>query len=682
VQNAVELDTEDVHSEIFLSPSLLEMFRVVQEMLGKVSRRTTARAVSMTRRLSYGDELLDLFRGSIQTYSEHVSEFFVEQLEESLSKTLSSQFPAHPHTGSGTGTGRPPCPPIMTLRNAHYISGLWLVLCNQHVAERGIQECSIKGCEYKSFQLNPSTTDLQCAEDESDHVSVASDSFLSLDSDDDDTMVDQWKASKHGQLKDVQQSISSLLLEMVVGVGNSYCAVISTAIEQSAAKGTGSQCGSCLERLEEIFTGELQLLDHQLNRQAFTLVLECTWYSMLRVLEVGVLQTSADWGLMNDDAGAISQILELLSSLWHGNGAGLPSELIHETSARLRSLIRLHSSPVVELETFFSQVTAGESLGAKSFVNSASINLGEMSTKAAPPSQLAHDSIVAFIGFMKSSTTREVGLLELMRLLRQRSGDRGAELLGKEIINYAVDHMQEMLGLENAGTLLTSYSAKLKEYETQGIVFVLTNFIVFTDMFTLSMASSAMQAVGIGRPLSDVTEVLPVEHIVDVQKVAPPMTKGATMQITMMDNTARTFELESADVAHRAFLQCNKLAGLEQPKLERHISTVPPRVTELLNSPSLVSWTPCALKQIIWATAKGNLIVLTNKLIFVALDDELNIPVDDIKGVVLSDGSGWSGLGRTGVQVTTGHHKKYFYEMEYSRAEEIAGSLRRLTGIQ
>jgi hypothetical protein len=35
-------------------------------MLGKVSRRTTARAVSMTRRLSYGDELLDLFRGSIQ----------------------------------------------------------------------------------------------------------------------------------------------------------------------------------------------------------------------------------------------------------------------------------------------------------------------------------------------------------------------------------------------------------------------------------------------------------------------------------------------------------------------------------------------------------------------------------------------------------------------------------------
>jgi hypothetical protein len=67
-------------------------------------------------------------------------------------------------------------------------------------------------------------------------VSVASDSFLSLDSDDDDTMVDQWKASKHGQLKDVQQSISSLLLEMVVGVGNSYCAVITTAIEQSAAK--------------------------------------------------------------------------------------------------------------------------------------------------------------------------------------------------------------------------------------------------------------------------------------------------------------------------------------------------------------------------------------------------------------------------------------------------------------
>jgi hypothetical protein len=95
-----------------------------------------------------------------------------------------------------------------------------------------------------------------------------------------------------------------------------------------------------------------------------------------------------------------------------------------------------------------------------------------------------------------------------------------------------------------------------------------------------------------------------------------------------------------------------------------------------------VSWTPCALKQIIWATAKGTLIVLTNKVIFVALDDELNIPVDDIKGVVLSDGSGWSGLGRTGVQVTTVHHKKYFYEMEYSRAEEIAGSLRRLTGIQ
>jgi hypothetical protein len=29
---------------------------------------------------------------------------------------------------------------------------------------------------------------------------------------------------------------------------------------------------------------------------------------MLRVLEVGVLQTSADWGLMNDDAGAISQV--------------------------------------------------------------------------------------------------------------------------------------------------------------------------------------------------------------------------------------------------------------------------------------------------------------------------------------------------------------------------------------
>jgi hypothetical protein len=47
----------------------------------------------------------------------------------------------------------------------------------------------------------------------------------------------------------------------------------------------------------------------------------------------------------------------------------------------------------------------------------------------------------------------------------------------------------------------------------------------------VSVVVHISQAVGIGRPSGDVTEVLPVEHIVDVQKVAPPMTKGATMQV-------------------------------------------------------------------------------------------------------------------------------------------------------
>mmetsp|Transcript_46058 Transcript_46058/g.115322 ORF Transcript_46058/g.115322 Transcript_46058/m.115322 type:complete len:114 (+) Transcript_46058:2342-2683(+) len=69
-----------------------------------------------------------------------------------------------------------------------------------------------------------------------------------------------------------------------------------------------------------------------------------------------------------------------------------------------------------------------------------------------------------------------------------------AEKLGEEVASYAVENIQDMLALDNAGHLVATKTARLKEYGREGMLFLLTNFIVFTDVFNMSSPTWSVQA--------------------------------------------------------------------------------------------------------------------------------------------------------------------------------------------
>jgi len=350
VFNAVHLDPGD--EEHAPTPSLLQVFRITQETLRKISCRTTVRAKSLSRKLRFGDKMVDMFQTVIQMYAGEVAEHFLQQLD-----VCADTRPAEVSTNSlPEVSGK-----VLNRGMVHNLNDLWIILCNQTVIEHEIQECCLKGAEYQSIQLDTTDFDLhksQASAVADDDVSVVSESLESVTSDGNGGEREyQWRKTNEEKLQDVQQSICSMLLDMVSGVADTYSVIVASVMRGLTTQSQGPE-SMLVHRLQDMLGQELGLLSSYLNQHAFTLLLESTWYSMLRILEAGVLRTTAEWVLNTDsDRKALLSVIDSLSHLWHGDGMGLPLDLIDHTSQRLRTLIQLHASSVDDLRDCYRHLT-------------------------------------------------------------------------------------------------------------------------------------------------------------------------------------------------------------------------------------------------------------------------------------------------------------------------------------
>uniref|UniRef100_A0A061R7U1 MHD2 domain-containing protein n=1 Tax=Tetraselmis sp. GSL018 TaxID=582737 RepID=A0A061R7U1_9CHLO len=540
--NTLRLDKESEMPAMvnFLNSSLLELLQSIQEVLERIGRRAM-RATVKGRRYRIGEMMSRLFETSIQRYAGALSQEFVEQLESGVKSRLAQvlkQAAGDPPAGKAPKSqgssywdavgataqaDRPADGPILTPVMAAKINSLWLILSNHHRVEQNIHESATKGRVFEAMQLDVSNYNLENAqatiEGMKQAMTRASHGDGSSDEGDDDISevsaaleeADVDGAGDGGaagcarrmveQVEVAQHAISNMLLAVGIGVGNALASIASAGVEGMLARAgrepswdVGSSAAP--QDVSDLIAQELAVLSETLNGEAFRFVLEASWCLVLKALEAGVLHTTSTWMLASDrDRQAVAIMLDTLEETWRGGGGGLPSQLTQRTAARLRELLRLHACGTPELAERLRQMTTGGG-PAQDLLRADPLEILEPGGGSGGAATLAHQNVAGGLGYIRSSSLREVGALDLARVLRQRAGDAAAEKAVRELARCAEANVQAMVGLGDAAeTTLLASETTLKELGLRGKLFVLTSHVVFTDLFHMPSDLQALQAV-------------------------------------------------------------------------------------------------------------------------------------------------------------------------------------------
>eukprot|EP00192_Tetraselmis_astigmatica_P000932 CAMPEP_0117697974 /NCGR_PEP_ID=MMETSP0804-20121206/29522_1 /TAXON_ID=1074897 /ORGANISM="Tetraselmis astigmatica, Strain CCMP880" /LENGTH=1387 /DNA_ID=CAMNT_0005512275 /DNA_START=209 /DNA_END=4372 /DNA_ORIENTATION=+ len=419
-----------------LSTNLLELLQSLQEVLSKASKRTM-RVSDLAYRFKLGHCMSDLFEAAIQKYSETGASEFMSHLQSSTLRMIpwvaSCGFTESTKDSDEVSLDLFGCsmqdeqPVLFSAHVLAEVNCLWFLLSNHHVVESRIQTAIVKGIPFEAVHLDVHNFDLegamyaiqgmkqnrigtskadfdgQEAETQREDLSELSESLSGYEEGEEDTVQESVDAMMD-KLHATQHSLSNLLIVVVMGIAKSLAAVVSSYIQGLVLQVQRSGSHEPREdhqSLETVLSQELEVLTETLNPAAFSLVLEASWYVVVRVLERGVLHTTSPWTVQSDrERTIVSQVLESVAHIWHGNGLGLPRDRIDESVERLNRLLELSGNPDDLLQLVQSAMNSRQ-LERPAFVDHA---------EEAPSTlgQMAHANIGTTLAFLHSSVTKPV----------------------------------------------------------------------------------------------------------------------------------------------------------------------------------------------------------------------------------------------------------------------------------